>query len=86
MVASEAGRAEVLGSARGAQSEKRKSVNLGIPADLNGSAIRERERLSMVYGVQGSPDTTEPPSELVGLREKAVVRPTPRADRRTRLD
>ena len=40
VVAGETGSAEVSGSAGGAQSEEGKSVNLGIPTDLDGSANR----------------------------------------------
>ena len=86
VVARETGRAEVLGSAGGAHSEEREPMKSGISAHFNGSALREPKRLSMVHGVQGSSDTTEPPSELLRRREKAVRRPTPRADWRTGFD
>ena len=56
-------------------------MNLGIPAQLDGSAVGEPKSLSMVHGVQRTSDTTESQSELFGSREKAIARPTPRADR-----
>ena len=47
-------------------------MKLGISTQLNGPAVRERKRLSMVHNVQGLPDTTEPLRELLGCREEAV--------------
>jgi hypothetical protein len=51
MIESEPGRAEVLRSAGGTHGEKGKSINLGVPSHLDGSAVRERERLSVVYSI-----------------------------------